>query len=101
GGLVDQRGGAPALREDLDPALLVPARERDPDPAPRELVEQRDALGQPDGVGGRGDQRHRVEVDGGGAGGQVGVEQQRVRHHLAALGVQVGLGGGERVVAQL
>ena len=85
------------LAEDVDPSVLVAAREARVHPPLGQVVEDGDLLRGADGIPRRQHQPERRELDALGAGGEVRVEQQRSHRGLVALGVEMVLGGREDV----
>ena len=90
-----------ALPQNLHPPLLIPAREADGRTPLRELIEDRHVLGDPDGVGGGQHDRHRRELDLLRTRSEVREQKDGIDGELAALGVEVVLGRGEGVDAEL
>jgi len=83
------------------PAPLVAAREPCAGPPARHVVEHGDVLGHPDRVRRRQHDAELADLDALGLHGDVEVEQHRVVGDLEALDVEVVLGEGDRLVAQL
>ena len=89
------------LRHDVDPAALIAAREAGAGAPARHVVEHGDVLGHADRVGGRQHDAELADADALGLHGDVEVEQHRVVGDLEALDVEVVLGEGDRVVAEI
>ena len=99
-----RQGAVDAVRvlgHDVDPAALVAAREAGIGAPARHVVEHGDVLGDADRVGRRQHDAELADADALGLHGDVEVEQDGVVGDLEALDVEVVLGEGDRVVAEV
>jgi len=78
-----------------------PAAETHVDPAPGEVVQEREVLGQPDGMPPGRDVRHLADPDAARPHGQVGAHQDRIGEVAEPVGAEVVLAHPHRVVAEL
>src|SRR5471032_2577484 len=89
------------LRHHVDPTTLIAARETGIGTTAGHVIEHSDVFGDADRIGGR---QHDAELPHANALGlhrEVEVEQHRIVRELEALDVEVVLGEGNRVVAEL
>jgi hypothetical protein len=89
------------LGHDVDPAALIAACEAGIGPPTRHVVEHGDVLGHADRVGGRQYDAELAHADALGLHGDVEIEQDGVVGDLETLDVEMVLGEGDRVVAQI